>query len=50
MVAEMYPGLDPGLVSAAGRSVFAHVIAMAERGDIIADGAIEADAEYRKAG
>lgn len=49
MVGEMYPGLDPELVSAAGRSVFSHIIAMAERGDITADGPIEADGEYRKA-
>ena len=48
MVDEMYPGLDTELVSAAGRSVFSHIIAMAERGDITSDGAIEADAEYRK--
>jgi glyoxylase-like metal-dependent hydrolase (beta-lactamase superfamily II) len=49
MVGEMYPGLDLELISAAGRSVFSHIIAMAERGDIVSDGAIEADGEYRKA-
>ena len=50
MVTEMYPELDPGLVAAAGRSVFAHIIAMTERGDITSDGAIDADGEFRKAG
>jgi glyoxylase-like metal-dependent hydrolase (beta-lactamase superfamily II) len=50
MVPEMYSGLDPQLITAAGRSVFSHIIAMTERGDITCDGAIDAGAEFRNTG
>jgi glyoxylase-like metal-dependent hydrolase (beta-lactamase superfamily II) len=50
MVGDMYADLDPALIPAARRSVFAHIIAMAERGEIACDGDLEAGAEFRKAG
>jgi glyoxylase-like metal-dependent hydrolase (beta-lactamase superfamily II) len=47
MVDEMYVGLNPNLIFAARRSVFAHVVDLAERGRITADGGIAIDATYR---
>ena len=38
MVPGMYKGLDPRLILAAQRSVFAHVIDLVERGKVAADG------------
>ncbi|MDG2034817.1 MAG: MBL fold metallo-hydrolase, partial [Rhodospirillales bacterium] len=38
MVPEMYKGLDPRLIPAAQRSVFAHVIDLVERGKITFEG------------
>ncbi|MDE2228638.1 MAG: MBL fold metallo-hydrolase [Alphaproteobacteria bacterium] len=38
IVATVYPGLDPRLVVAAGRSVLAHLIEMIERGVVDSDG------------
>ena len=40
MVPGMYKGLDPRLIPAAQRSVFAHVIDLVERGKITSDGDI----------
>ena len=50
MVDVMYPNLDLGLIPAARRSVFSHIIAMAERGEIEPEGAIKAEGEYRQSG
>ena len=47
MVDEMYVGLNPNLILPARRSVFAHVVDLAERGRIKADGGIAIDANYR---
>ncbi|NQV55593.1 MAG: MBL fold metallo-hydrolase [Rhodospirillales bacterium] len=49
MVDEMYVGLDPALIQPARRSVFAHIIAMTERGDIACEGELKADALFQKA-
>lgn len=38
IVAAAYPGLDPRLVAAAGGSVHAHLLDLAERGLVVADG------------
>ncbi len=46
LVAALYPGLDPRLVVAAGRSVLAHLIAFEQAGTISADGPLGADATY----
>ena len=40
MVAAMYKGLDPRLTGAAGRSVLAHLVDLANRGQVKAEGAI----------
>lgn len=47
MVERMYIGLDPRLIPAAQRSVFAHIIHMTELGKIGCDGEIRLDADYR---
>jgi glyoxylase-like metal-dependent hydrolase (beta-lactamase superfamily II) len=46
LVAALYPGLDPRLVAAAGRSVLAHLIAFQRDGVIGCDGPLGADATY----
>ena len=38
MVLGMYKGLDPMLIPAAQRSVFAHVIDLVEQGKIVSEG------------
>jgi glyoxylase-like metal-dependent hydrolase (beta-lactamase superfamily II) len=38
IVARVYAGLDPRLVPAAGRSVLAHLVELAERGLVLSDG------------
>ena len=47
MVPEIYVGLDPRLISAAGRSVFSPLVKLVEEGRATADGAISIDTEYR---
>ena len=50
MVPRIYGStIAPRLYPAAARSVFAHVIDLAERGEVAADGAIAIDAAYRLA-
>ena len=46
MVPEIYVGLDPRLIPAAGRSVFSHLVKLVEEGRATADGAISIDTEY----
>ena len=43
MVQNMYKGLDPRLISAAQRSVFAHIIDLSDRGKISCEGELEID-------
>ncbi len=38
MVERMYVGIDPRLFPAAERSVLAHLIDLAQRGEVCADG------------
>ena len=47
MVAAIYAGLDPRLGAAAGRSVFAHLIALIEEGRVACDGPPSIAARYR---
>jgi len=47
MVEEMYVGLNPNLIAPARRSVFAHVVDLAERGKVRADGELALTAHYR---
>ena len=42
----MYAQVDKKLHKAAGRSVFAHLIAMVERGEVAAAGDVTLDGEY----
>ena len=50
MVPRIYGStIPPGLYPAAARSVFAHVIDLAERGAVAADGPIAIDTAYRLA-
>jgi len=46
LVAQVYPGLDPALRGAAGRNVLAHLIDLAERGVVGAEGGVAAGAIY----
>ncbi len=50
IVARLYVGLAPGLQRAAGRSVHAHLLDLAARGIVTADGPPTIDAIYRCAG
>ena len=47
MVAEIYPGLDPALVAAAGLSVLAHLEHLIARGRVVADGPLGPTARFR---
>ncbi len=47
IVASVYLGLDPRLFTAAGRSVFAHLIELVETGRVESDGPPRFDASYR---
>ena len=47
IVERLYVGLQPGLRHAAGRSVFAHLLDLAGRGIVEADGPPTLDAHYR---
>jgi len=49
IVARVYPGLDPRLTAAAGRSVLAHLIELVERGRVMCDGPPSAASRYRLA-
>ena len=49
MVPRMYVGLAPGLVPAAGRSVFAAMLRLVESGQVITDGESAVDSLYRLA-
>ena len=46
LVASMYDNLDPRLTGAAAQSVFAHIVELAEKGAINADGEITLSAVY----
>jgi glyoxylase-like metal-dependent hydrolase (beta-lactamase superfamily II) len=48
MVQRMYKGLDERLIGAAARSVFSHIIDMADRGVIETSGEISIEAEYSR--
>ncbi len=47
IVRNVYVGLDPRLVAAAGRSVLAHLVALVEEGRVVTDGPPRLDARYR---
>ena len=47
IVRAVYVGLDPRLVTAAGRSVLAHLVALVEEGRVQSDGPPRIDARYR---
>jgi len=47
VVRNVYVGLDPRLVAAAGRSVLAHLIALVEEGRVSCSGPPRLDARYR---
>lgn len=47
MVPKMYIGLDPKLIPAAGRSVFAAIVRMVDTGAVVTDGVARPDGEYR---
>jgi len=46
LVAALYPGLAPALVTAAGRSVLAHLIAFERAGRVACDGPLGTDATF----
>lgn len=48
MVPVMYAGLDPRLFPAAERSVFSHVIKLADEGRVTSDGELAIEANYTK--
>jgi hypothetical protein len=50
LVRDIYVGLDPRLVAAAGRAVLAHLDDLVERGQVVTAGAPEIDGRYRLAG
>jgi len=47
IVARVYVGLDPKLIAAAGRSVYAHLVELIETGRVTCDGPPSLDARYR---
>ncbi|HEV8016566.1 MAG TPA: MBL fold metallo-hydrolase [Stellaceae bacterium] len=49
IVARVYVGLDPKLIAAAGRSVFAHLVELIETGKVVCDGPPSLEAHYRAA-
>jgi glyoxylase-like metal-dependent hydrolase (beta-lactamase superfamily II) len=50
IVAAVYPGLDPRLHGAAGRSVLAHVFELLQEGRVVTDGTPSLTSRYRLAG
>ena len=49
LVRDIYVGLDPRLVAAAGRAVLAHLEDLVERGQVATAGALSLDGRYRLA-
>ena len=49
LVRDIYVGLDPRLIAAAGRAVLAHLEDLAERGHVVTSGAPSLDGRYRLA-
>jgi hypothetical protein len=49
-VRAIYIGLDPRLIKAAGRSVFAHLEDLVMRGLVVTDGEPSIEGRYRLAG
>ena len=49
LVRDIYVGLDPRLIAAAGLSVLAHLEDLVERGQVATDGAPSLDGRYRLA-
>jgi len=49
IVARVYVGLDPKLIAAAGRSVYAHLVELVEQTRVICDGPPSLEARYRLA-
>ena len=49
IVRRVYVGLDPKLIAAAGRSVFAHLVELIELGRVVCDGPPALDGRYRLA-
>jgi hydroxyacylglutathione hydrolase len=47
LVAAIYAGVDPALHGAAGRNVLAHLVDLAERGAVAADGPLGPAVRYR---
>ncbi|MFT5390987.1 MAG: glyoxylase-like metal-dependent hydrolase (beta-lactamase superfamily II) [Gammaproteobacteria bacterium] len=47
MVPKMYIGLDPKLIPAAGRSVYAAMMFMVDNGQVVTDGVSRIDGEFR---
>ena len=50
LVRAIYIGLDPRLIKAAGRSVFAHLEDLVMRGLVVTDGEPSIEGRYRLAG
>jgi glyoxylase-like metal-dependent hydrolase (beta-lactamase superfamily II) len=50
LVPRLYAGVDPALWPAAGRSVLAHLIALAQAGKVRAEGGVSAAARFRLTG
>ena len=46
MVPEIYVGLDPRLIPAAGRSVFSHLIKLVDEGRATVDGALSTEVDF----
>ena len=49
IVARVYVGLDPKLIAAAGRSVYAHLVELVEQTRVICDGPPSLEAQYKLA-
>jgi hypothetical protein len=49
IVARVYVGLDPKLIPAAGRSVYAHLVELVEQTRVTADGPPSLEARYKLA-
>jgi len=49
IVARVYVGLDPKLIAAAGRSVYAHLVELVEQTRVICDGPPSLETKYRLA-
>jgi hypothetical protein len=49
LVSQIYLGLDPRLIAAAGRAVLAHLDDLVARGKVVTAGAPSIDGRYRLA-